>query len=142
MRIVHQFAAGLILIAVASSAEAQIPSQEPDSTGVYETARHNFQVVTVVEGLEYPWSMAWLPTGEMLIVERPGRVRIVRDGVLTPNPVTGFPAVYRQSGQGGFMDVLPHPNFVENRLVYLSYGKPNDDGSMGTTTVVLSLIHI
>jgi glucose/arabinose dehydrogenase len=136
MPTLHHLTAGLILLAAASSAEAQIASQEPDSAGVYESARHNFQVVTVVEGLEYPWSMAWLPTGEMLVVERPGRLRIVRDGVLDPNPVSGFPAVYRQLGQGGFMDVVPHPDFAQNRLVYLTYGKPDEDDSMGTTTVV------
>jgi glucose/arabinose dehydrogenase len=127
---------GLLLLTAASSAEAQIPSQEPDSTGVYESARHRFRVVTVVEDLEYPWSMAWLPTGELLVVERPGRLRIVRDGVLDPSPIPGFPAVYRERGQGGFMDVLPHPDFAQNRLLYLSYGKPNTNGSMGTTTVV------
>ena len=80
--------------------------------------------------------MAWLPTGEMLIVERPGRLRVVRDGVLQPEPVAGWPAVYRDEGQGGFMDILPHPAFSENGWLYLSYGKPNQDGSEGTTAVV------
>jgi glucose/arabinose dehydrogenase len=90
----------------------------------------------VAEDLEYPWSMAWLPNGDMLVVERPGRLRIVRDGVLDPSPITGWPAVYREEGQGGFMDVVPHRDFATNRLLYLSYGKPNGDASMGTTTVV------
>ena len=103
---------------------------------VQVTARHNFRVVTVAEDLEYPWSMAWLPSGDMLVTERPGRLRIIRGGVLDPDPITGWPAVYRQQGQGGFMDVVPHPDFATNRLLYLSYGKPNEDGSMGTTTVV------
>ncbi len=56
--------------------------------------------------------MAWLPSGEMLITERTGRLRIVRDGVLDPDPITGWPAVYRERGQGGFMDVVPHPDFA------------------------------
>ena len=93
-------------------------------------------MVTVVEGLAYPWSIAWLPSGEMLVTERPGRLRIVRDGVLVPEPVAGLPEVYRNRGQGGFMDVLPHPDFASNWLIYLSYGKPNTDASEGTTTVV------
>ena len=109
----------------------------PNGEGAVQvTARHNFRVVTVAEDLEYPWSMAWLPSGDMLVTERPGRLRIIREGVLDPNPITGWPAVYRQQGQGGFMDVVPHPDFATNRLLYLSYGKPNEDGSMGTTTVV------
>jgi glucose/arabinose dehydrogenase len=72
----------------------------------------------------------------MLIVERPGRLRIIRNGVLDPDAITGWPKVYRERGQGGFMDVVPHPDFVTNGLLYLSYGKPNEDGSMGTTAVV------
>ena len=108
-----------------------------DSTaGVYSSARHDFRVTTVADGLDHPWSMAWLPGGEMLIVERPGRVRVVLDGALHPDPVAGLPAVYRERGQGGFMDVLPHPDFARNGWLYLSYGKPNDDGSDGVTTVV------
>lgn len=104
--------------------------------GVHSSARHDFRVVIVADGLDHPWSMAWLPGGEMLIVERPGRLRVVRDGVLQPEPVAGWPAVYRDEGQGGFMDILPHPDFTENNWLYLSYGKPSEDGSEGTTTVV------
>ena len=133
------FCAGVGLFVVSSPVVGQssdTPSG-PDGEGeVQVTARHNFRVVTVAEDLEYPWSMAWLPSGDMIITERPGRLRIIRDGELDPNPITGWPAVYRQRGQGGFMDVVPHPDFATNRLLYLSYGKPNEDGSMGTTTVV------
>ena len=80
----------------------------------------SFQKTTIVEGLEHPWSMAWLPNGEMLITERPGRLRIVRNGVLDPNPIPGTPEVFAV-GQGGLMDVSLHPNFSENRLIYLTY---------------------
>ena len=107
-----------------------------EAAQTHESARHNFRIVSVVEGLEYPWSMAWLPSGEMLVTERPGRLRIVRDGVLDPTPVAGLPSVYRERGQGGFMDVVPHPDFAENRWIYLTYGKASPDGSTGTTTVV------
>ena len=79
--------------------------------------------------------MAWLPTGEMLVTERPGRLRIIRNGVLDPTPVTGVPRV-RYGGQGGLLDVVLHPEFGANRLVYLSYSKPNADGTEGTTAVV------
>jgi aldose sugar dehydrogenase len=68
-------------------------------------------VVTVVEGLVHPWSMAFLPNGDMLVTERPGRLRIVRDGVLDPTPIGGVPEV-RAQGQGGLLDVVLHPDFA------------------------------
>ena len=125
-------AGGLAALAAAPVAGQNSGTGDP----VYSSARHDFRVVTVADGLDHPWSMAWLPSGEMLIVERPGRLRVVRGGVLQPEPVAGWPAVYRDEGQGGFMDILPHPDFAGNRWLYLSYGKPNEDGSEGTTTVV------
>lgn len=130
-------AAGLAWsVLTAAPATAQIPSQAPDSSGVYETARHSFRVETVVPDLDFPWSMTWLPTGEMLVVERPGRVRVVRDGILDPTALAGLPTPYRDRGQGGYMDVLLHPDFESNRLLYLSYGKPNADGSEGALAVI------
>jgi glucose/arabinose dehydrogenase len=88
----------------------------------------------VAEGLVHPWSIAFLPDGDMLITERAGRLRIVRDGTLLETPVAGVPEV-RARGQGGLLDVVPHPQFETNRLLYLSYSKPNADGSEGTTAV-------
>ena len=128
---------GVLACGQESGRSAPSDADADDSTAiVHSSARHDFRVVTVADGLDHPWSMAWLPTGEMLIVERPGRLRVVRDGVLQPEPVAGWPAVYRDEGQGGFMDILPHPAFSENGWLYLSYGKPNEDGSEGTTAVV------
>jgi aldose sugar dehydrogenase len=75
---------------------------------------------TVVEGLEHPWSLAFLPDGALLVTERPGRLRVVRDGALDPRPIEGVPAVFAQ-GQGGLLDVSLHPDFAQNRLVYLTY---------------------
>jgi len=101
---------------------------------VHRSALHDYRVVTVAEGLVNPWSLAWLPNGDMLVTERPGRLRIVRNGRLLPDPVTGVPPV-RQGGQGGLLDVVLHPDFATNRLLYLSYAKGNSD-SLGTTVVV------
>lgn len=123
------------LVAPLGSLGAQT-ARPADPSAVHESARHHFRVTAVAAGLEYPWSMAWLPTGEMLIVERPGRLRIMRDGVLDPRPIDGLPAAYRGRGQGGYMDVAVHPNFAVNQLIYLSYGKPNASSSSGTTTIV------
>lgn len=74
----------------------------------------------LAEGLEHPWGLAFLPDGSALITERPGRLRMFRDGVLLPEPVAGVPAVFAQN-QGGLLDVVVHPRFAENRLVYLAY---------------------
>jgi len=96
------------------------------------SALHDFHVVPVAENLVTPWSVAFLPDGDMLITERPGRLRIVRNGTLLPDVVTGVPDVFAE-GQGGLLDVLPHPNFASNRLLYLSYAAPN--GGESTTVV-------
>jgi glucose/arabinose dehydrogenase len=101
---------------------------------VYKSSVHDYRLVTVAEGLVQPWSMAFLPGGDLLVTERPGRLRIVRGGKLLPTPVTGVPeVVYR--GQGGLLDVVAHPNFATNKLVYLSFSKPTGGGA-ATTAVV------
>jgi glucose/arabinose dehydrogenase len=95
----------------------------------------NFKVVTVAEGLRNPWSMAFLPNGDMLVTERPGTLRIIRNGQLLPDPVPGVPTV-RAISQGGLQDVVLHPNFAENQILYLSYAKPRGaDGAEGTTAL-------
>jgi glucose/arabinose dehydrogenase len=101
---------------------------------VFKSALHDYRLVTVVEGLVQPWSVAWLPGGDMLITERPGRLRIVRQGKLLPQPVEGVPRVFH-AGQGGLLEVRPHPDFASNRLLYLSYSKPLD-GQRSTTALV------
>jgi glucose/arabinose dehydrogenase len=72
--------------------------------------------------------MTFLPDGDMLVTERPGRLRIVRNGTLLPEAVAGVPAVHAE-GQGGLFEVMTHPNFASNHLLYLTYAKPNDGGS-------------
>ena len=78
------------------------------------------RLATVAEGLERPWGLAFLPDGTMLVTERPGRLRVVRDGALDPRPVAGVPAVHAQ-GQGGLLDVALHPDFARNGVIFLSY---------------------
>ena len=80
----------------------------------------NFKATTVLRGLERPWGMEWLTDNEILITERPGRVRIVRNGTLDPTPIAGVPEIFA-SNQGGLMDVSVHPNFEKNRFVYFTY---------------------
>jgi aldose sugar dehydrogenase len=78
------------------------------------------QQVTLVENLEHPWGIAWLPDGAMLVTERPGRLRIIRNGVLDPNPIPGVAEVLAER-QGGLLDVSVHPQFSENQWVYFTY---------------------
>ena len=99
-----------------------------DGPWVFDTAeQHRIRVSVVTRGLAHPWAMAFLPDGSMLITERPGRLRILRGGVLDPQPVTGVPEV-RNEGNGGLLDVALHPRFADNGLVYLTYTKPAING--------------
>ncbi len=79
----------------------------------------------VVDGLEHPWAMAWLPDGNLLVTERPGRLRRVMistdgSGQLDPTPLAGLPEVYAR-GQGGLLDISLDPGYMKNRRIYLSY---------------------
>jgi glucose/arabinose dehydrogenase len=94
----------------------------------FKSQDHDFRVVKLVEGLQNPWALAFLPDGRMLVTERPGRLRIIgKDGALQPKPVAGLPQVAAY-GQGGLLDVALHPRFGENSLVYFSYAARGEDG--------------
>jgi glucose/arabinose dehydrogenase len=86
----------------------------------------DLQLEVIARGLQQPWSIAFLPDGALLVTERPGRLRIIRDGVLDPNPVAGVPAV-KSGGLQGLMDVVLHPEFARNGFIYLSYHRPTAD---------------
>ena len=103
---------------------------------VTQSVLHDFKVVTVADGLQIPWSMAWLPNGDMLITERVGRLRIVRGGQLLPDAVPGVPEVFTTGGQSGLFDVLPHPDFANNQYLYISFAKPLAEQGASTTTIV------
>jgi glucose/arabinose dehydrogenase len=85
-----------------------------------------FRVEVVASGLEVPWGFAWLPSGGMLFTERRGRVRILENGKLRPEPVFVVPDV-EPSGESGLMDISFHPDFAKNGFVYLAYSY-NQDG--------------
>jgi len=113
---------------------ATSPLAAAERLDTYESAKHRFHLVTVVEGLEHPWGLAFLPDGRMLVTERPGRLRIVDGGRLATEPIAGVPEVW-DDGQGGLLDVALHPGFVDNGLVYLSYASPSADGDDAATAV-------
>ena len=88
-------------------------------------------VETLVSGLEHPWSIAFLPQGEILVTERAGRLRRIVHGQLDPEPVPGLPGI-AAGGQGGLLDIALHPDFTANRLVYLSYAAHCGNGDRTT----------
>ncbi len=108
------------------------PEQGPPN-GVLAESGVTYRVTTFATGLEHPWGIAFVPGEEaILVTERPGRLRIIREGRLEPEPVAGVPEVWA-GGQGGLLDVVAHPEFEENRWIYLTYSKP---GQAGATTAV------
>ena len=117
-----------VTVAVVATLLAPLAAQNrtspppPALPGTFFTAELMIRVVPVVTGLTNPWSIAFLPDGAMLVTERPGRLRIIRTGVVDPTPIAGVPQV-RQTILGGLMEVALHPKFAENQLLYLTYTK-------------------
>ena len=123
-------------LAVSVNAAAQLPGLPPvplpDEPRIFDTAEQpQVRMVVLTRGLEHPWGLAFLPDGRLLVTERPGRLRLIRDGVLDPVPVSGVPEVHAV-GLAGLMDVALHPRFPENGLVYLTYSKPDGEGARVT----------
>lgn len=99
-----------------------------DPVSVALSEKQAFRVVTLLAGLENPWSMAFLPDGRMLVTERDGRLRLVsQDFKLDPQPVEGLPEVVAR-GQGGLFDVVLHPDYPNNGWIYWSYNAPGAGG--------------
>lgn len=97
-----------------------------------QSANSTPQISTLVDSLEHPWGMTWLPDNTLLITERPGRLRIVKNNVLDPTPISGLPDVFSR-GQGGLMDISAHPQFADNQWLYFTYA--DGTGSANRTQV-------
>jgi glucose/arabinose dehydrogenase len=90
--------------------------------------RQKLRVTPIAHGLTHPWGMTFLPDGKTLLVtERAGRLRVIRNGVLDPTPVSGIPQL-NNAYIGGLQDVAVHPQFATNRFIYISYAKEGDKG--------------
>jgi glucose/arabinose dehydrogenase len=94
---------------------------------LFATEHYKVRVVTVVGGLENPWSLIFLPDGRMLVTERPGKLRYIDRNDHLSKPLAGVPEVFAR-GQGGLLDVALDPDFQENRFVYLSFAEPGKGG--------------
>jgi glucose/arabinose dehydrogenase len=106
----------------------------PDKPVVFDTAEgQKIRVVVVTKALEFPWALNFLPDGTMLVTERAGRLRAIRNSVLDPKPVVGAPTAYWTGESGmpgavhGYMDIAIHPQFAQNKFIYLVYTKPIND---------------
>jgi glucose/arabinose dehydrogenase len=133
-------AAALTLLFVVAEGRAiqDPPSRDPDNAPVFDTnTKQRIRVVTIADGLVHPWSIAFLPDARtMLVTERAGRLRIVRDGVLDLQPAwIAEPAPDAKGKEAADLlhSVAVHPSFGENGFVYLSYPKW---GERGTTMAV------
>lgn len=122
--------------ALAQNAPAAAPAPArpapPPSLGAgpwtYQTADGPIRVEIVARGLANPWGMAFAPDGAILVTERTGRVRVIRNGMLDPAPLTGFPTIFN-AGIAGLDDIALHPDFATNRLVYFAYSANNPDNA-------------
>ena len=128
-------AAALPLIA-ASFVFAQAPRSSPPPIALPQTffsSELPIRVVPVATGLSHPWSLAFLPGGDILVTEREGRLRIVKNGTLDPTPIAGTPQVFARV-LAGLLDVALHPQYAQNHVIYLSYSKAGENNL--TTTAL------
>ena len=102
------------------------------------SAKTRVEITTFAEGLEHPWSLAFLPDGRMLVTERPGRMRYLSSAGKPSGPIAGVPEVFAH-GQGGLLDVIPDPDFAQNSIIYFSYAEPGPDETNGTAVARATL---
>lgn len=132
-RILFAVFCALIILAYACShpppgrgaGEVESTSVQPEQSQTAGEGAVKFRVETVVGGLEVPWSIVWAPDGRMIFTERPGRVRVFRNGKLQPQPLFVVPDV-EPGGESGLMSVALHPQFSSNHWLYLSYAYKGD----------------
>ncbi|MFW7377391.1 MAG: PQQ-dependent sugar dehydrogenase [Oligoflexus sp.] len=113
-----------------SSSSSSSSSNSSSSPLPYDTS-YPYQVVELANGLQHPWALAFLPNGDMLVTERAGRLRLIRDGVLLEEAIPGIPQVYGQN-QGGLLDIAIAPDFTSSQLIYFTYAKPIEGGPATT----------
>lgn len=117
------------LLALTGTIAAQQLDDPGDGPWSLGNGANQIRVVAVARDLVHPWSLAFLPNGDLLVAEQNGNLRIIRNGVLEPDPVWNSPS----TGGNALKSVAVHPNFATNRLVYVAHGK--DDGELSTLAI-------
>src|SRR5277367_4725175 len=106
--------------ATRAGAAAEPVGAPPPAPQLAKVVKTGYKVTEIARGLDHPWSMAFLPDGSMLVTERVGRLRLIKNGSLLPEPIGGVPAVHTDS-QAGLFDIVLHPDFAQNSIVFLTY---------------------
>lgn len=115
--------------------QGRIRIPAPPAVMAFRTEKQAFRLETLEDGLETPWGMAFLPDGRLLVTERPGRLRVLRDGKLDPAPIAGLPEVFVKQ-DGGLLDVAVHPDHAQNGWIYLAYTEKGNEPDTSMTVVV------
>jgi glucose/arabinose dehydrogenase len=127
-----RIATRLLSVVLLSSAIAGAATAQTGNVAIAPSSLGPLRVTTIVQGLQNPWGLAFLPDGRALVTERPGRLRILDLSTRTLSaPVSGLPAVWA-SGQGGLLDIALDPAFVQNQRIYFSYAEAGGNGQAGT----------
>jgi glucose/arabinose dehydrogenase len=127
LRLVAATAGGCAAASLSATAAERPAPPAPAPAPIVTTG---YKVIEIAKNLDHPWSMAFLPDGSVLVTERTGRLRLIKADVLQPQAVSGVPAVHTGS-QAGLFDIVLHPNFAQNSLVYLTYAA-GTKGANGT----------
>ena len=133
MKPVAERLGGLLLALAASALLLAIPKPSPAQTRTVNTEKGPVRLSVMARGLAQPWGMDLLPSGALILTEKPGRLRILDQEGNLSEPLAGVPPV-ADGGQGGLLDVTVDPAFAGNRLLWLAYSEPFPDGA--TTTAV------
>jgi aldose sugar dehydrogenase len=108
-----------------------VAKSQPVAGSTITTQKQKFILETITTELKSPWGIAFLPDGRILVTEKEGEIRIIKDGKLLDEKITDVPKVYT-NGQGGLLDIQLHPDYAKNGWIYLTYAKPDGDNGGGT----------
>ncbi len=108
-------------------------------SGRQQSQAHRYRFETIAEGFDVPWSFVFLPDGRMLVTERPGRLRLIAEGKLHPDPIAGLPFVVPHD-EGGLMSMALDPDYADNGWIYLSFADPGEEPHIDTTTAMTKII--
>ncbi|MDJ0920952.1 MAG: PQQ-dependent sugar dehydrogenase [Henriciella sp.] len=128
----------LIAIAALSACGGEAAAPAPDAEGAFVSS-DGLKLIPLADGLEFPWGLAELPNGDLLVTEREGRLRLISSEGLVEAPLTGLPDDILAEGQGGLLGILLDPDFDTNRKLYLSYSKGM--GETNTTAVISATLN-